>query len=78
MSQEFVKRRLKAPSTAEFPWFSDDQVRVQIKPGCKFVIVGYVDAQNGFGAQIRTRYISELEYQQSARKWYNHSTVLLE
>lgn len=55
MSQGFVKRNLKAPSTAEFPWYTDDQVAVSIKPNCGFRVVAWVDAQNGFGAQIRSR-----------------------
>lgn len=38
MSQEFVKRNLKAPKTAEFPWFSDDQVNVATMPGCRLTL----------------------------------------
>lgn len=56
MSQEFVKRNLKAPSTAEFPWITDDQVAIATKPDCGFRVLGWVDAQNGFGAQIRSKY----------------------
>lgn len=60
MSQEFVRRRLKAPSTAEFPWITDDQVEISTKPDCTFRVIGWVDAQNGFGAQIRSRYRVDL------------------
>lgn len=62
MSQTFVKRQLKAPSTAEFPWITDDQVSISTKPDCVFRVVGWVDAQNGFGAQIRSRYVVDLKY----------------
>ena len=62
MSQEFVKRSLKAPSTAKFPWITDDQVSVTTRPGCAFRVVAWVDAQNGFGAQIRSRYVVDLAY----------------
>ena len=61
MSQEFVKRNLKAPSTAEFPWITDDQVAISTRPGCAFRVIGWVDAQNGFGAQIRSKYVVDLK-----------------
>lgn len=62
MSQTFVKRNLKAPSTAEFPWVTDDQVAISTKPDCGFRVIGWVDAQNGFGAQIRSKYVVDLKY----------------
>lgn len=51
MAQEFVKDRLKSPSTAEFPqyeWsvFGPDETGL-------YWCLGPVDAQNGFGAMIR-------------------------
>lgn len=61
MSQEFVRRRLKAPSTAEFPYITNDQVAVSTKADCTFHVVAWVDAQNGFGAQIRSRYVVDLK-----------------
>jgi hypothetical protein len=69
MSQEFVKRSLKAPSTAEFPWITDDQVAVSPKPDCGFHVVAWVDAQNGFGAQIRSRYVVDLKYLDGSGEW---------
>ena len=58
MSQDFVRQKLKSPSTAIFsrsdytngPVFSKS---VEIK--------SYVDSQNGFGATIRTNYRIRLE-----------------
>jgi hypothetical protein len=61
MSQEFVRRRLKAPSTAEFPYITNDQVAVSTKADCTFRVIAWVDAQNGFGAQIRSRYVVDLK-----------------
>lgn len=61
MSQEFVRRSLKAPSTAAFPYITDDQVAVSTQPGCAFRVIAWVDAQNGFGAQIRSRYVVDLK-----------------
>ena len=53
-SQDFVKKNLKAPSTAKFPWFREVSVR-DLGEG-RYSISAYVDAQNSFGAQIRTNY----------------------
>ena len=50
----FIKNRLKSPSTADF--FSYDATRVSKLNSSTFKIRGYVDAQNGFGAMIRTNY----------------------
>ena len=44
-----VRSQLKAPATAKFGGEAFTAGKV----------VGYVDAQNGYGAQIRTRYVCE-------------------
>jgi hypothetical protein len=54
MCQEAVKRRLKAPATADFPWYSDSFVRY-LDVG-RFRVSAYVDAENSFGAKIRSYY----------------------
>jgi len=53
-SNDFVKSNLKAPSTAKFPWFRE--VFVDDLGGGRYRVTAYVDAQNTFGAQIRTNY----------------------
>lgn len=62
MSQKFIKQRLKAPTTAKFPWSGDPAVKIQYVGDCKHKIQAYVDSQNGFGAMIRTTYYIELQY----------------
>lgn len=59
MSHVFVERNLKAPSTAKFPWFRD--IVVKDLGGGRFSVSAYVDAQNSFGAQIRTNYTCVLK-----------------
>ena len=49
--QEFIEKRLKAPASADFPWFSETYVTKL--GGAKYRVDSYVDAQNSFGAQIR-------------------------
>ncbi len=45
---------LKAPSTADFPSISKFRYGVVKK---QLLVQSYVDSQNGFGAQIRTKFI---------------------
>ena len=59
MSQTFVEKRLKSPSTADFCSYSDATV-TDLGSG-KFRVSAYVDAQNSFGAQIRTNYTCVLK-----------------
>lgn len=69
MSQNFVKQRLRAPSTAKFPSVTNDGVRTQYLGDCTHRVQAFVDSQNGFGATIRTRYQAELRKQPDANSW---------
>ncbi|MHB8183365.1 MAG: hypothetical protein ACYDDN_06400 [Candidatus Desulforudaceae bacterium] len=59
MSQEFCRNNLKAPSTAKFPWTA--QAVVDLGDG-EYKVSSYVDAENSFGAKIRTNYICTVKY----------------
>lgn len=61
MAQSFVEDRLKSPSTAKFPSIAANGVQTQYLGDCTHKVVGYVDAQNGFGAMLRTRYYVKLK-----------------
>lgn len=65
MSQNFVRQHLIAPSTASFP--SSGSVRDM--GNCRYVVSGYVDAQNGFGAIIRTNFFIDMSYDINSRNW---------
>lgn len=63
MSQEFIKRQLKSPSTAEFPLITDSEVSVTKAPNgksCIFHVRTPVDAQNSFGATVRSYFTVDL------------------
>jgi len=60
MCQEFVKNRLLAPKTAEFPSLSDDKIKRLTEN--QFVAVSYVDAQNTFGVPLRTDFTCVVTY----------------
>lgn len=67
ISQDFIKRELKSPSTAKFPamWKSN----VVDLGDCRFRVRSYVDAQNAFGAMLRTSYAAEVEYLPATKTW---------
>lgn len=49
MCQSFVRKQLKAPATAKFP--KADSTK---KDGATYTVAGGVDAENSFGALVRT------------------------
>jgi hypothetical protein len=66
IAEKFVSNRLKAPSTAKFPWSCN-----AIKNGNQWTVRGYVDAQNSFGAMLRSHYtviVHPTEWQ--VDRWY--------
>lgn len=60
MAEQMVEAQLRAPSTADFPWYREEWVRPT--GDCSFTVTGYVDAQNGFGAMIRSNWVVVLTY----------------
>ncbi len=65
--QELVERRLKAPATADFP--TVNPAAIDSGANAIYQVTSYVDAQNGFGAQIRTNYTCKVQYQASDSSW---------
>lgn len=68
MCQAPVQSQLKAPSTAIFPNFSAQGVSSRHVGNGKYTVIGFVDAQNGFGAQIRATWICEIK-ENSDKTW---------
>lgn len=65
-AQEFIKMQLKAPSTAEFQSYSDELVKYG---NGTYQVTMDVDAENSFGAKIRSTYVLNLQLR-SDNKWY--------
>ncbi len=65
MSQRFVQQDLKAVSTAEFPEYNASDVQT-IEGG--YCVSSYVDAENSFGAKLRTNYVCKLRH--SNGRWF--------
>ena len=55
-AQQEVTAMLKAPSTAKFPWGSADSILYSPEKKT-FDVISYVDAENGYGAMMRTNYV---------------------
>lgn len=58
-SQSYVKANLKSPASADFPLSDYKSWRLDT---ANYVIKGYVDSQNGFGAMIRTNWRTEMVF----------------
>lgn len=59
--KNFVERRLRAPATAAFADFEGQ--RVQDLGGDRFRVTSWVDAENAFGAKLRTIYGCTVRYE---------------
>lgn len=59
--QLLMKQSLKAPSSAKFAWYDEDMVNISDDHEI-FKVRAYVDAQNSFGAMLRTNYVCKLQY----------------
>lgn len=68
-SEEFVKARLRSPSTADFPFLENENSFATAVGDCTFVVLSYVDAQNAFGATVRSSYVARIKYDQAAEEW---------
>ena len=65
-AQMLVEKQLKAPSTAKHPWGSSNYQIAELGDD-RYSISSYVDAQNSFGAMIRTEYTVVIR--QSGDRW---------
>lgn len=61
--QEFVKDRLKSPSSARFPaWKASNKgaARVSKRGDGSYQVRGYVDAKNELGVELRSKYFCRI------------------
>jgi hypothetical protein len=67
---------LKSPSTASFLYDTEEAFHIKGKPDNYFVVRGAVDAQNSFGATIRTWYSCQVHYDVSKQDWVLDNLVI--
>lgn len=68
MCERFVRRRLDTPSTAKFA--PPRESTITHEGGGTYVVRSHLDAQNLFGAMVRSRFVCTTTYQDSARTWH--------
>ena len=54
-----IKEKLKAPASADFPLYP---TKMSVKADGTYTVMSYVDAQNGFGAIIRSYWLCQLKF----------------
>lgn len=68
MAQLFIKDKLKAPATADFPACSGPDTVVS-HTGNDWKVSSHVDSQNSFGAVLRAEYSTAMRYNPATDKW---------
>lgn len=68
-----VKEKLKAPSTAKFPWYDDSYVTV-LDDG-RYLVKAYLDAENSYGAKIRSNFSVKIRI--TGEYSYTYSELLI-
>lgn len=58
--ESFVKQALKAPSTADFA--PHHELQISGSGTGPWTVIGYVDAQNSFGAKLRNGYFCKIHF----------------
>ncbi len=64
---QFVEQQLKSPSSADFP--SNSEHTVTELGEQQWRVSSYVDADNSFGASLRTNWTCEISYDDAAGVW---------
>ena len=59
-AQQFVTKKLKSPTTASFPWSPDEYTCYN--KGDIWYVSSYVDAENSYGAHIRSTWMVEIQH----------------
>jgi hypothetical protein len=62
-AEDFVKQRLKSPSTAKFPGTSEKDKHITELGNNQYQINSWVDSQNSFGAIIRSKFSCKIIFE---------------
>lgn len=66
---ETIRPQLLAPSSAKFADIVSNDVGYRFEDGCRIRISSYVDAQNAFGAMLRTNFSAVMVYHPEFERW---------
>jgi hypothetical protein len=59
--EDFVKEKLKSPSTAKFPETFEKREHIKHKGNRTYHIDSWVDSENSYGAKIRARVVGDIQ-----------------
>lgn len=62
-AEDFVKQRLKSPSTAEFIGTFEKSDHITELENDEYLINSWVDSQNSFGAMIRSKFSCKIIFE---------------
>jgi hypothetical protein len=62
-AEDFVKQKLKSPSTAEFPGTFEKDKHITELGNSQYQITSWVDSQNGFGAMLRSKFSCKIIFE---------------
>ena len=65
---QFVEQQLKSPDSADFPGNGEHDVTT-ITEGEEWSVSSYVDAENSFGASLRTDWTCGISYDEATGTW---------
>jgi hypothetical protein len=68
----YVENALKSPSSAEFLYSTEEVFTIKDMPENYRLVRGAVDAQNSYGANIRTWYECIVYYDEVKKEWFLH------
>ncbi len=68
MAQRQVEGRLKVPSSARFASYGSEAHAIP-DGNCGFVVSGFVDSQNSFGAMLRKYFVVRLQIDTETERW---------
>ncbi|MHB1051178.1 MAG: hypothetical protein ACYC09_13955 [Bacteroidota bacterium] len=69
MATYFVEQKLVSPSSADFAPMSRAEIGPLKNKPSQYLVRSYVDAQNGFGAMVRTRFEIIMSYDKETDVW---------
>lgn len=70
-AKAYVKDNLKSPSSAKFPFTSESDGVSILKDGNYYCVIGWVDAENSFGAEIRSDFVVILKKSNNSYTLYD-------
>lgn len=80
-AQGIIKQRLKAPSTADFGGifgdYQDPRDCVTRQGTNLFSVQGWVDAQNAFGAKVRSDFSLKIRYDPDKETWFGSEILIV-